>query len=1152
MKDFIKQYKNKKNQENFIKYINKRLELFKLFLFTIIFPIFHSKKLLRNLYYSSEITLKIKGKGDQYIITNKEETNYNYVDTLPDKIYINGIKQEQTGKIAYNLIEEYNVVTLEWEYPLKNCSNMFRSLKNITSADLSKFDSSKAESMYCMFIDCTNLKTINLKNLDTSLVTNMRSMFHGCSSLISLDLSNFDTSSLVITYHMFIGCSSLIFLNLISFKEDKIPNSQYVNDMFSGVPQDLIYCIDENEVSLIKAEIDSLNSINKCDNNCFKANYKLNTNQKECISICSENGYLYEYNNECFSRCPIGTFISADNKYKCVDLCDKYYNYDKTECLNQIPEGYFLNDTIHKTIDKCHSNCQTCKEKGTNNNNNCLTCKDSTYYDFGNCVTNCTNGLLNNKECKCSFFSKCKTCSLDSIKYELCVTCNDGYYQKYNDNSNINSYINCYKDLDEYYLDSNIYRPCYSSCKKCYGEGNESNHNCIQCNTNYIFLNDSKYINNCYQSSNAISTENIEEYKIFDYFYNICNKNINESLTNDDILKNIEEELVLGNLDNFLDNSIFEKKEDLIVKGKDIIYTISTSEIQNNSKNINASTIILGECEKKLKAHYNISENETLLILKVDVFEEEALIPTIEYKIFSLNNKTNLDLKFCEGTKIKTNIPVLIDEKEIVKHDPKSEYFNNICYTYTSEKGTDISINDRRKDFIKNNMSLCESNCDFEGYDIYYKKASCECEVKIKFTFISDIVINKEKLKEKFFNFKKYINFNVIKCWSLLFSKQGIITNYGNYIILAIILANLVLLLSFVLVGFNLILLKIIRIKNIIQGNAKNHQIIKACNKKFGKISRKNKKKTNSIRKLKSGPPLKNQNHIKNLKNSCTINILPTNSGIKRDKSSYKKFKSIDNLIRIDTSSNSKTFQINNFAKTKHIFNENKRLLILNDFEINSLVYLSALRIDKRTYCQYYLSLIKIKNILIFTFHTNNDYNSKIIKIFLFLFSFSLYLTVNSFFFNDSTIHRLYLDEGEFNFIYQLPNIIYSTLICNIVNTIVNNLSLTERNILKFKMTKINIENNLVKLVHLIKIKFILFFMISFSFLFFFWYYVSCFCAVYKNTQLHLIKDSFISFGMTLLYPFVFCLLPGIFRIPALRSKNRKCIYKISQIIQLF
>ena len=188
----------------------------------------------------------------------------------------------------------------------------------------------------------------------------------------------------------------------------------------------------------------------------------------------------------------------------------------------------------------------------------------------------------------------------------------------------------------------------------------------------------------------------------------------------------------------------------------------------------------------------------------------------------------------------------------------------------------------------------------------------------------------------------------------------------------------------------------------------------------------------------------------------------------------------------------------------------------MNDFEINSLVYLSALRIDKRTYCQYYLSLIKIKNILIFTFHTNNDYNSKIIKIFLFLFSFSLYLTVNSFFFNDSTIHRLYLDEGEFNFIYQLPNIIYSTLICNIVNTIVNNLSLTERNILKFKMTKINIENNLVKLVHLIKIKFILFFMISFSFLFFFWYYVSCFCAVYKNTQLHLIKDSFISFGMTL------------------------------------
>ena len=68
-----------------------------------------------------------------------------------------------------------------------------------------------------------------------------------------------------------------------------------------------------------------------------------------------------------------------------------------------------------------------------------------------------------------------------------------------------------------------------------------------------------------------------------------------------------------------------------------------------------------------------------------------------------------------------------------------------------------------------------------------------------------------------------------------------------------------------------------------------------------------------------------------------------------------------------------------------------------------------------------------------------------------------------------------------------------------------------------------------------------------------FWYYVGCFCAVYKNTQIHLISDTLISFGTSLLYPLVLCLLPGIFRIKALKNKegNKETMYKISKIIQL-
>ena len=54
------------------------------------------------------------------------------------------------------------------------------------------------------------------------------------------------------------------------------------------------------------------------------------------------------------------------------------------------------------------------------------------------------------------------------------------------------------------------------------------------------------------------------------------------------------------------------------------------------------------------------------------------------------------------------------------------------------------------------------------------------------------------------------------------------------------------------------------------------------------------------------------------------------------------------------------------------------------DDELNDLSYDSALDIDKRTFCQFYISLIKTKHEVIFAFFYNKDYNLKIIKIDLF------------------------------------------------------------------------------------------------------------------------------------------------------------------------
>ena len=99
-----------------------------------------------------------------------------------------------------------------------------------------------------------------------------------------------------------------------------------------------------------------------------------------------------------------------------------------------------------------------------------------------------------------------------------------------------------------------------------------------------------------------------------------------------------------------------------------------------------------------------------------------------------------------------------------------------------------------------------------------------------------------------------------------------------------------------------------------------------------------------------------------------------------------------------------------------------------------------------------------------------------------------------------------------------------------------------------------NLGNYAKKLKKCLLIKFIIFFIFSFILLFFFWYFISCFCAVYTNTQMILIRDTLISFGISMLYPIGLNLLPGMLRIPSLRTKkikNGKCLYKISGLVAL-
>ena len=149
-------------------------------------------------------------------------------------------------------------------------------------------------------------------------------------------------------------------------------------------------------------------------------------------------------------------------------------------------------------------------------------------------------------------------------------------------------------------------------------------------------------------------------------------------------------------------------------------------------------------------------------------------------------------------------------------------------------------------------------------------------------------------------------------------------------------------------------------------------------------------------------------------------------------------------------------------------------------------------------------------------------------------------------------MHKIYEDEGVFNFIYSIPQIIYSNIISTIIILIVKYLSLSEKDILNLKKAKNKNKKekkDIHKVVRCLIVKFNCFYIMSFLLLGLFLYYVSCFCAVFKNTQIYLLKEILISFSISSLYPFILNLFPAIFRIISL-NKPEELLFKISKLIQ--
>jgi hypothetical protein len=311
----------------------------------------------------------------------------------------------------------------------------------------------------------------------------------------------------------------------------------------------------------------------QCDT-CKTGFYPKADNKTSCYNTTPPqyyfDGALYQ---PCYSSCQTCTVSGTSTDQKCQTCLPNYYPTadNAANCYNTAPNSYYFDGTVYQ---KCYSTCLTCMAVGTVTNHNCKTCIAGDYQKVDNmtscfvspvngyyldtnnifqkcystCAT-CTNtaGTATNHQCKLCLanyfpksdnltscftgtidgyyfdktanlyqkcYSTCKVCnSVGTLSDHLCTVCLDTYFPK------VDALTSCFTgNQDSYYFDVNIYRTCYLSCKTCKSKGNDTDHQCNLCLTNYYPRVD--MMTSCFKS--PLDSFYLDSNSIFQLCHKLC------------------------------------------------------------------------------------------------------------------------------------------------------------------------------------------------------------------------------------------------------------------------------------------------------------------------------------------------------------------------------------------------------------------------------------------------------------------------------------------------------------------------------------------------------------------------------------------------------------------------------------------------------
>ena len=269
------------------------------------------------------------------------------------------------------------------------------------------------------------------------------------------------------------------------------------------------------------------------------------------------------------------------------------------------------------------------------------------------------------------------------------------------------------------------------------------------------------------------------------------------------------------------------------------------------------------------------------------------------------------------------------------------------------------------------------------------------------------------------------------------------------------------------------------------------------------------------------------------------------------EKKSFTK----EELIKEDLNINIKLNDEKQGTKDETLSNK-KENIIYDDYELNHLDYVQAVKFDERIFLIIYWSLLKREHPIIHTFFAWNDYNLFFVKLSNFFFLITTVMALDALFFSNDSLHNIYVSGGSYNFGYHIVQMVLTIIVYEALQVLLNFLTLTDIDYYKIKEKKETIsQKEVIGIIKCIKYKLIGYYIFTFLVFLFYWYLNSAFCAVYEYTQSIFIVDFIVCFVFALIYPLILYLLPtGMRKISFIFNKIKcmKIVYRISQFIPIF